>query len=192
MADSVDVAAMAEAALAQYISVAGGLFKTPPGDLPQGVRPLSRTIVPFPSREGGLLVLDLFSGVGTTLLSLLRTRTKVRRYFSVKTISVARQVQRAAWEGPMAAYPLLCNRDTFRQCHGDIPNDVQLLGVDILASLPEVDRITAGWECQGHSRAGHGKGLRDHRTALFYDLVCIIALCQEKNNPEVGYLLAKC
>ena len=31
--------------------------------------------------------------------------------------------------------------------------------------------------------------MRDHRSALFYDLVRVIALCQEKNNPEVGYLL---
>ena len=31
--------------------------------------------------------------------------------------------------------------------------------------------------------------MRDHRSVLFYDLVCIIALCQERNNPEVGYLL---
>ena len=24
---------------------------------------------------------------------------------------------------------------------------------------------------------------------MFYALVCIIALCQERNNPEVGYVL---
>ena len=89
----------------------------------------------------------------------------------------------------MAEYPSLCDGDTFRQSHGAIPNDVQLLGVDTLASLPPVDLITAGWECQGHSRAGHGKGLRDHRSALFYDLVRVIALWQERNNLEVGYLL---
>ena len=82
------------------------------------------------------MVLDLFSGVNTTLLSLLRTGTKVRRYCSVETSPVARQVQRASWEGLMADYPLLCNKDTFGQSHGAIPNDVQLLGVDTLASLP--------------------------------------------------------
>ena len=87
----------------------------------------------------------------------------------------------------MTEYPLLCDRDTFRQSHGAIPNDVQLLGMDTFASLPTVDLITARWECQGHSRARHGKGLRDRRSALFYDLVRIIALCQEMNNPEVGY-----
>ena len=89
----------------------------------------------------------------------------------------------------MAGSPLLWNRDTFRQSHGAIPNNIQLLGVDTLASIPTIDLITAGWECQGHSRAGHGKGLRDHRSALFYDLVRVITLCQAQNNPNVGYLL---
>ena len=83
MADSMDVAALAEAALPQYIYVTGSLYQTPPMDFPQGVLPLSRTTVTFPSREDGLVVLDLFSSVGTILLSLLRTGTKVRRYFSV-------------------------------------------------------------------------------------------------------------
>ena len=67
----------------------------------------------------------------------------------------------------MTEYPLLCDKDTFRQSHGAIPNDVQWLGVDTLASLPTIDLITAGQECQGHSREGHGKGLRDHRSVLF-------------------------
>ena len=132
-------------------------------DLLQVLRPLSRTTVPFPSREDGLVVLDSFSSSGTTLLSLLRTCTKAIRYFFVKTSAVARQVQHASWEEVLADYPLLCGRDTFMQSHGAISNDIQFLGVDTLASLPKVDVITGGWECQGHSRAGHGKGLRDHR-----------------------------
>ena len=53
VADSMDVAALAEAALPQYISVTGSLYQTPPVDLPQGVLPVSRKTVPFPSREDG-------------------------------------------------------------------------------------------------------------------------------------------
>ena len=41
MADSMDVAALAKAALPQCISVTGSLYQTPPVDLPQGVLPLS-------------------------------------------------------------------------------------------------------------------------------------------------------
>ena len=50
MADSMDVAALAKATLPLYISVTRSLYPTLPVDLPQGVLPLSRTTVPFPSR----------------------------------------------------------------------------------------------------------------------------------------------
>ena len=96
MADSMDVAALAGAALPQHISVTGSLYQTQPVDFPHGVLPLSRAKVPSPSQEDGLVVLDLFSGINTTLLSLLRTGTKARRYFFVETNSVARQVQRVS------------------------------------------------------------------------------------------------
>ena len=98
-------------------------------------------------------------------------------------------MQRASWERLTAEDALLCDKDTFRQSHGAIPNDVHLLGMDTLASLPTIDLITAGWKCKGHSRAGQGKGLRDHTSMLFYDLVRIIALCHERNNPQVGYVM---
>ena len=74
----------------------------------------------------------------------MRTSRKVKQYFYVKTSPVARQVQRASWARLMAEYPFLCDKDTFRQSHGVIPNDVQLLGVDTLALLPTIDLITAG------------------------------------------------
>ena len=61
MADYMDVAALAEMAPPQYISVTGSLYQTPRVDLPRGVLPMSRTTVPFTSQEGGLVVLDLFS-----------------------------------------------------------------------------------------------------------------------------------
>ena len=39
-------------------------------------------------------MLDLFSGIGSTLLSLLQTGTKINQYFSVETSPVARQVEK--------------------------------------------------------------------------------------------------
>ena len=89
----------------------------------------------------------------------------------------------------MVEYSLVYDMDTLRHSHEAILNDAQLLGVCTLASLLKNDLITAGWGCQGHSRSGKRNGLQDQMSMLFYDLVRIIALCQEINNPEVGYLL---
>ena len=61
--------------------------------------------------------------------------------------------------------------------------------MDTLAALPTADLFTEGWECLGHSRVGHSKGLREHRSALFNDLVRVITLCLAQNDPNVGYLL---
>ena len=61
--------------------------------------------------------------------------------------------------------------------------------MDTLTALPTVDLITAGWECRGHFKAGQGKGLCDHWSALIHNLVRVITLCQAHNNPDVGYLL---
>ena len=122
-------------------------------------------------------------------LELLRTGTKVKLYFSVETSPTARRVQYKSWAKFISEYPLLCNRDTFKQSHGAIPKDVQLIEEDVLAALPSIDLITAGWECQGHSKYGQGMGQQDHRSITFLDLVRIITLCQEKNNPEVGCFL---
>jgi len=37
--------------------------------------------------------------------------------------------------------------------------------------LGPVDLIISGWECQGFSEVGFGKGLNDTRSGLFTDMV---------------------
>ena len=57
---AVDVTTLAEAALPQHMSTAGGTPPPPPTHLPKAIVPLHRTTVPFPKRE-------IFSGIGTTM-----------------------------------------------------------------------------------------------------------------------------
>ena len=166
------------------MSIGGGTHHPQPTGRLQNITPQPPTTVPFPKREEGIVVFDLFLGVGTTLLSLLQTRTKVSHLDSVETSPIAREVEQESWAGFVTEYPQLCSRDTFRQSHGAIPNDAQLIREDVCAALPRVDLITAGWECQGHCRARQGKSLQYPRSILFFDLVRIITLCQQKNNPQ--------
>ena len=87
-----DVKALAEAALPQYVRKAGGTPQPQLEGLLPTVSPLPQVTVPFPQKEGGIVVLDLFSGVRTTVLGLLRTGVKIMEYYSVATNRVARQV----------------------------------------------------------------------------------------------------
>ena len=65
---------------------------------------------------------------------------------------------------------------------------MRLVGVAKLKTVGKVDFLFAGWECQGHSRAGLGQGLDDPRSKLFYELVRIVNTFQTDTSPSVGYV----
>ncbi len=52
--------------------------------------------------------------------------------------------------------------------------DIQLIQKKHMELLSHVDLIILGWECQGFSTAGFGKGLNDTRTGFFMDMVRLI------------------
>ena len=54
--------------------------------------------------------------------------------------------------------------------------------------LTRVDFLIAGWPCQGFSLAGGGQGLADVRSALFFDLMCVLRWAQDL-YPGMAYLL---
>jgi site-specific DNA-cytosine methylase len=51
-----------------------------------------------------------------------------------------------------------------------------------------MDLIVLGWECQGFSTTGFGKGLSDTRFGLFTDMVQLITWAQSI-SPTFGYVL---
>ena len=74
----------------------------------------------------------------------------------------ARSEARVAWQADLVG-------EDIRARHW--PDATQLVG-DIrempLSTFTPVDVLAAGFPCQGLSQAGKGKGLEDHRSALFY------------------------
>jgi len=51
-----------------------------------------------------------------------------------------------------------------------------------------VDLIISGWECQGFSATGFGKGLSDKKFDLFMDMVQLITWVQSI-SPTLGYVI---
>ena len=154
--------ALAEAALPPYVRKAGVTPQSRSKGLPTTVRPLPQVTVPFPQKEGGTVVLSLFSGVATSLLCVLQTGIKVKKYYSVEIDPVAGQVQTKSLAMSGVEYLARCSGVTFGHSHGAIPDNVQLMGVDVLAALPQIDLITARWECrgtQGHYRVWDSRTL---------------------------------
>jgi site-specific DNA-cytosine methylase len=54
--------------------------------------------------------------------------------------------------------------------------------------LGPVDLIILGWECQGFSTTGFGKGLNDTRSGLFMNMVRLITWAQSI-SPILGYVI---
>ncbi|CAI7886383.1 unnamed protein product [Closterium sp. NIES-54] len=59
---------------------------------------------------------------------------------------------------------------------------------DALAHWGHVDLVVAGWECQGLSRAGEGRGFEDPRSGLFRELVRVLKMIKRKQG-EVAYIV---
>jgi len=54
--------------------------------------------------------------------------------------------------------------------------------------LSHVDLIISGWECQGFSTVGLGKGLSDTRSGLFTDIIRLITWAQSI-SPTLSYVI---
>jgi hypothetical protein len=69
-----------------------------------------------------------------------------------------------------------------------LPSDIQLIQKKHMELLGLVDLIISGWECQGFSMAGFGKGLSDTKSSLFTDMVRLITWVQSI-SPTLGYVI---
>ncbi|CAI7806362.1 unnamed protein product [Closterium sp. NIES-53] len=59
---------------------------------------------------------------------------------------------------------------------------------DALAHWGHIDLVIKGWECQGMSQVGEGRGMEDPRSGLFRELIRILKLIKQKQG-EVAYIV---
>ena len=88
-----------------------------------------------------------------------------------------------------ARYPRQLPASAVQGCMSRLPSNISLIGEEDLQRLGRVDLVMAGWPCQGHSRAGLGKGLQDPRSSLFWELLRLLRWWQRMQATPVGYIL---
>ena len=88
-----------------------------------------------------------------------------------------------------ARYPRQLPTSAVQGCMSQLPGDISFIGEEDLQRLGRVDLVMAGWPCQGHSRAGLGKGLQDPRLGLFWELLRLLRWWQRMQATPVGYIL---
>jgi site-specific DNA-cytosine methylase len=82
-------------------------------------------------------------------------------------------------------FPELLPLEAFARCFFILPHDISLIKYRHIKELGPVDLVICGFPCQGFSRATrNAQGLRDPRSAIFFDMVNII--------HEITYAYSNC
>jgi hypothetical protein len=96
--------------------------------------PLDNSTIHWKPPDDGIVLLELFGGIGTSSVAVLQVGIKVQRYVYVDTDEAARQV------------------------------DISLISEKDRHWLGHMDLVITGWPYQGISMAGNQNGLQDGRS----------------------------
>jgi site-specific DNA-cytosine methylase len=112
----------------------------------------------------------------------------VRRYFYVDIDLITRQVVASRMRELIVRFPQQFATTTWKVSFTFLPFNIQIIFKKHMELLSFVDLIISGWECQGFSTAGFGKGFSDTRSDFFTDMVRLIIYAQSI-SPTFGYVI---
>ncbi|GJP61827.1 hypothetical protein CLOP_g18951 [Closterium sp. NIES-67] len=129
--------------------------------------------------EKPITIVELFGGIGAGLAAALEAGLVVQKWILVEIDPKAR---RMAWHHadqlPMR-YPGQISKAVIEEAKKEGAWDIRQLNEATVWGWGQVDLVVAGWECQGTSRAGKGRGMGDARTALLDELLQVLKWIQE-------------
>ena len=135
----------------------------------------------------GMVVVDLFGGIGTSLVALMRAGIRVRKYHLCDIDPVARNIAAANVRRLHRRYPHLLPASAIEDIF-ELPQDVEKIDGKALRALGRVDLMLAAFPCQGLSRASRqAKGLSDARSGLFWEGVRVWKALR-RSNPLMHHL----
>ena len=124
--------------------------------------------------EEGVVLLDLFAGMGTALAAALQAGHRVKKWIMVEPLRKCREAAKHMAHRMRQQYPQALTTQVIEQADRWGPQDIRLWSPELIEAVGKVHLVVAGWECQGHSRAGKGEGLKDPRSGLFWELVRVL------------------
>src|SRR6478672_6117109 len=135
--------------------------------------PLQKPVTLYDGSEGIVLV-ELFAGLGTGLAAALEAGLSIRSYVYVDNNIVVSRAAKHHLDLLRMRYPRQLPASAIQGSMSCLPADIALISEEDLQRLGRVDLVIAGWPCQGHSRAGLGQGLQHSRSALFWELLQLL------------------
>ncbi len=137
---------------------------------------------------GGIVLVELFAGLGTGLAAALEAGLSIQSYTYVDNNALVRKAAKHHLQQLQMRYPKQLPASAIQGCMSRLPSDIALIGEEDLLRLGRVDLVIAGWPCQGHSRAGLGQGLQDPRSTLFWELLRLLRWWQRTQVTPVAYI----
>ncbi len=138
------------------------------------IKPLLRQLITWTPPKEGITLLELFGGIDIGLEALLQSGMVVRRYFYIDIDPIARQVATSRMREFTTRFPQQFVTTAWKASCTFLPSDIQLIQKKHMELFGSIDLIISGWECQGFSATGFGKGLNDTRSGLFMDMIRLI------------------
>jgi site-specific DNA-cytosine methylase len=134
-------------------------------------------------------MLDLFGGISTGLATVLQAGIRVHQYLYVEKDEASRRASLRHVASLVYMYPDLLPNTTIRAYQHQLLAYISLLGVQDLTRVGEINLVIARWPCQGHSTAGQGGGLQDHRSAMFWEMIRVSKHLQDNQVHPPAYIL---
>jgi hypothetical protein len=151
--------------------------------------PLDNSTIYLKPPDDGIVLLELFGGIGTSLAAVLQAGIKVQRYVYIDTDDAARQVAKYHSRGLRVRFPELLTTTALLSASSSLTGDISLISKKDLHWLGHVDLVIAGWPYQGMSMARNQNGLQDGHSSRFYDMVRVIRYLQTSQRRPPSYIV---
>ncbi len=111
------------------------------------IKPVLGQLITWTPPKEGITLVELFSGIGTSLKALLQSGMVVQRYFHVDIDLITRQVATSRMMELTTRFPQQFATTAWKASFTFLPSDIQLIQKKHMELLGPVDLIILGWEC---------------------------------------------
>jgi site-specific DNA-cytosine methylase len=140
--------------------------------------PLDSSTIHWRPPDDGIVLLELFGGLGSSLVAVLQARLKVKRYIYVDVDEAARQVAKQHSQRLKIQFPELLATSAIKTSFSTLVGDIALVSAEDIYRCGHVDLVIAGWPCHDMSMAGKQNGLQDGRSSRFHDMIRVMRYLQ--------------
>jgi hypothetical protein len=109
--------------------------------------PLDSSTIHWRPPKDGIVLLELFGGIGNGLVAILQARLKVKRYIYVDVDEAARQVAKRHSRRLRTQIPELLATSAIKTSFSTHAGDIFLVSAKDIYHCGHVDLVNAGWLC---------------------------------------------